>query len=64
MFGQIWNTLTRKSLPTHGVFGAQLEPIVKYRLAMYLTTTGGRGVTETSITSDAVVRTFGAAGAR
>jgi len=39
MFGQIWSTLTRKPLATQGVFGTQLEPIVKYRLAMYLRAT-------------------------
>ena len=39
MFGQIWSTLTRKPLAAQGVFGTQLEPIVKYRLAMYLTAT-------------------------
>ena len=43
MFGQIWNTLTRKPQSTPGALGAQLDPIVKYRLALYLTTTTASG---------------------
>ena len=39
MLGQIWNTLTRKPQSTHAMLGGQLDPIVKYRLALYLTTT-------------------------
>ena len=37
MLGQIWSALTRKQ--QHPVLGAQLDPIVKYRLELYLTAT-------------------------
>jgi hypothetical protein len=43
MLGQIWSTLTRKPQSTPGALGAQLDPIVKYRLALYLTTTTVNG---------------------
>jgi len=39
MLAQVWSAVTRRPQPTREVWGAQLEPIVKYRLAVYLTTT-------------------------
>ena len=36
MFGQIWSTLTRKPLSPKGELGPQLEPVLEYRLAMYV----------------------------
>jgi hypothetical protein len=38
MIGQIWNALTRRPQSTHGTLGMQIEPIVKYRLALYVAT--------------------------
>lgn len=46
MLGQIWSALTRK--PQQAVLGAQLDPIVKYRLQLYLTTTSAGPAQSTS----------------
>ena len=51
MFGQIWSALTRKPQATQ--FGVQLEPIVKYRLAVYLTATSAHGSSGAVRTADA-----------
>ena len=60
MLTLIWNTLTRKPLSTQSL---ELEPVVKYRMAMYLTATPSRGLTETSVrTSGTIFRKFGTTG--
>jgi len=44
MLGQIWSALTGKS--QSAVLSAQLDPIVKYRLALYLTTSRTDGTAQ------------------
>ena len=59
MLGQIWSTLTRKPQSTPGALGAQLDPIVKYRLALYLTTTTNGSSDATAAVSGTYVGKLG-----
>ena len=60
MLGQIWSTLTRKTQSTPSALGAQLDPIVKYRLALYLTTTTNASSDATAAVGGTYFRKLGA----